>query len=160
MNLCLSGAQSCSAPPAEPSRLELSSSLLQCGFFPHRSGETAAPPPRKPPAVGNPKLLQDWARFASGGLTTLPHCYGSSPSGGAGVPLECDTPQQLASTSGPTGNRSAWAVEGAGCCPECPGPRRAGCQGSASSWRRDPQTSFLLPASGLSPPGRLVLFCC
>lgn len=48
-NLCLLGAQACSALPAEPSRLALSSSLFRCGFFPHHSGETAAPCLQAPP---------------------------------------------------------------------------------------------------------------
>lgn len=41
-----------------------------------------------------------------------PCCCGSGPRGRDCVLLECDTPQ-LASTSGPTGNRSIRAVEGA-----------------------------------------------
>lgn len=93
-NLCLLGAQACSALPAEPSRLALSSSLFRCGFFPHHSGETAAPCLEAPP-IGNPKLVQGWARFASGGLPPLPPspvAVGAArASGGAGVPLECDT---------------------------------------------------------------------
>lgn len=118
-NLCFSsGALSCSASLVEPSRLALSSSLLQCGFFPHCS--LPPTPPHAP--VGNPKLQYGPARFASGGLTQLsrpaPVAVGAGGGGQKRLPgwnvTRCSSAAQLASTSGPTGNRSAWAAEGPG----------------------------------------------
>lgn len=153
-----SGAQARSACVREPSRLALSSSLLQCGFFPRPAGETAAP------CLAAPLLgTQSCCKVGPGlPLVVSPSSQASPPPAAREeetvfywtVTLSSPAPQVPLAT----GASGLW--KGPGCCPECSGPWRAGCQGSAFSWWRDPQTSFLLPASGLSPPGRLVLFCC
>lgn len=103
----------------EPSRLALSPSLLQCGFFPRPAGETAAPCLEAPllgtqscckVRPGLPLVVSPSSQAPP--PPTLPLLLWERPRGRDSVLLECDTPQ-LASTSGPTGNRSIRAVEGA-----------------------------------------------
>lgn len=109
------------------------SPCLRCLLCPHRSGMMAAP------------SLEALLWGAEGGSRLRAPVRGSPE-------LWKVTLAQPASTSGPAGS---WQGEpGLQRGPECPGPRRAGCQGSAFSRLRGGEASFLFLPSCFSPAGR------
>lgn len=138
-------------PSVETSRFTVSFSCLRSPFFPLHSGLRAVPCLRALLWGADCRL-----RVGRGMLTQLFLLLWEQPERKRRWNV---TLPQPASTSGPAGNGRAWPEEGPGCRPECPGPRRAGCQGSAFSWQAIYRPGFLLPASSsLLQEGLFCLF--